>query len=237
MSTPGKLYLLPVPIHEESENRFIPEFNSSVVKRLTHFIAEDAKTARRFLKWFGYETISLAEISLLNEHTPASEMEGLLKALKNGQDIGLMSDAGCPGIADPGADVVKLAHKNGITVIPLVGPSSIVLSIMASGFNGQNFAFTGYLPIDKTAKIKRVKELEQIVHKQNQAQFFIETPYRNTAMLALLRSTLKPRTLLTVACDLTLPSKTLISRRVADWPTSVPDLHKRPAIFVVYAGQ
>lgn len=235
MSTPGKLYLLPVPIHEESENRFIPEFNSSVVKRLTHFIAEDAKTARRFLKWFGYETISLAEISLLNEHTPASEMEGLLKALKNGQDVGLMSDAGCPGIADPGADVVKLAHKNGITVIPLVGPSSIVLSIMASGFNGQNFAFTGYLPIDKTAKIKRVKELEQIVHKQNQAQFFIETPYRNEQLFDVLLEVLAPDTFLFIGKELTAPHQVVLSKSVAAWKkTPKPFLHKVPVVYGIY---
>lgn len=235
MSTPGKLYLLPVPIHEESENRFIPEFNSSVVKRLTHFIAEDAKTARRFLKWFGYETISLAEISLLNEHTPASEMEGLLKALKNGQDVGLMSDAGCPGIADPGADVVKLAHENGITVIPLAGPSSIVLSIMASGFNGQNFAFTGYLPIDKTAKIKRLKELEQIVHKQNQAQFFIETPYRNEQLFDVLLEVLAPDTFLFIGKELTAPHQVVLSKSVAAWKkTPKLFLHKVPVVYGIY---
>lgn len=235
MSTPGKLYLLPVPIHEESENRFIPEFNISVVKRLTHFIAEDAKTARRFLKWFGYETISLAEISLLNEHTPANEMEGLLKALKNGHDVGLMSDAGCPGIADPGADVVKLAHKNGITVIPLVGPSSIVLSIMASGFNGQNFAFIGYLPIDKTQKIRRLKELEQIVHKQNQAQFFIETPYRNEQLFDVLLEVLAPDTFLFIGKELSAPHQIVLSKSVAIWKkTPKPSLHKVPVVYGIY---
>jgi len=235
VSTPGKLYLLPVPIHEESENRFIPEFNISVVKRLTHFIAEDAKTARRFLKWFGYETISLAEISLLNEHTPANEMEGLLKALKNGHDVGLMSDAGCPGIADPGADVVKLAHKNGITVIPLVGPSSIVLSIMASGFNGQNFAFIGYLPIDKTQKIRRLKELEQIVHKQNQAQFFIETPYRNEQLFDVLLEVLAPDTFLFIGKELSAPHQIVLSKSVAIWKkTPKPSLHKVPVVYGIY---
>jgi 16S rRNA (cytidine1402-2'-O)-methyltransferase len=232
----GKLYLLPVPISEEGENRFIPDYNLALVKTLKHFIAEDAKTARRFLKWFGYDPISNAEITLLNEHTQGKEVESLLVDLLQGRDVGLMSDAGCPGIADPGADVVKMAHKKGILVIPLVGPSSIVLSIMASGFNGQNFAFVGYLPIEKPQKIKRIKELELLAGKQRQAQFFIETPYRNEQLLQTLLEVLAPQTILFIGKDLTSSNQFLVSKTIIDWKrTNKEELHKVPVVFGIYS--
>jgi 16S rRNA (cytidine1402-2'-O)-methyltransferase len=238
MGAYGKLYLLPVPISSgETENKFIPEYNFTVVSRLRHFIAEDAKTARRFLKWFRYPVIDQAEISLLNEHTPEKDLAGLLKLLTTGVDVGLMSDAGCPGIADPGAEVVRLAHQKGIEVLPLVGPSSIVLSIMASGFNGQNFAFVGYLPIDVAQKIKRIRELEQLSAKQRQAQFFIETPYRNGPLLETLLSTLKPATQLFVGKDITSPGQVLLAKPVSAWKTlAKPDLHKIPVVFGIYSS-
>lgn len=235
MSLPGKLYLLPVPISENADNRFIPDYNIQLIKSLRYFIAEDAKTARRFLKWVGYEAISEADIMLLNEHTGGQEVEDLLKNLITGHNVGLMSDAGCPGIADPGAEVVRLAHKKGIEVIPLVGPSSIVLSIMASGFNGQNFAFTGYLPIEKPQKIKRIKELEQLAMKQNQAQFFIETPYRNEQMFDTLLEVLSPETLLFVGKDITSPNQFLLSKTVRAWKAGAkPQMHKVPVVFGIY---
>ncbi len=231
----GKLYLLPVPIVEENGQKFIPQYNAEIVKTLTKFIAEDAKTARRCLKGFGYTTIQEAEILLLNEHTKSGEIGILLKPLLEGRNVGLMSDAGCPGIADPGADVVKLAHQKGIEVIPLVGPSAIVLSIMASGFNGQNFAFVGYLPIEKPQKIKRLKELEQLALKQNQAQFFIETPYRNEQMLETILETLAPQTLLFIGRDITASKQFLVSKTVADWKKGVKlNMHKVPVVYGVY---
>ncbi len=235
MSPTGKLYLLPVPITEEGGHRHIPAYNSEIIQKLNLFIAEDAKTARRFLKGFAYPNLQDAEILLLNEHTKNNDIASLITPLLQGRDLGLMSDAGCPGIADPGAEVVLLAHKKGIEVIPLVGPSSIVLSIMASGFNGQNFAFVGYLPIDKAPKIKRIKELETLALKQNQAQFFIETPYRNEQIFETLLETLAPQSLLFVGKDITSPTQYLISKTVAEWKKSPkPALHKVPVVFGIY---
>ncbi len=235
MSQYGKLYLLPVPISEEGVNNFIPDFNLTVVKGLTHFIAEDAKTARRFLKWFGYPKIENAEIALLNEHTKNNNVSGLLQPLLDGKDMGLMSDAGCPGIADPGAEVVKLAHQKNIEVVPLAGPSSIVLSIMASGFNGQNFAFVGYLPIEKPLRLKRIKELENLALKHKQAQFFIETPYRNDQLFDALTNSLSPETLIFIGKDLTGPNQFMSSKTVFDWKTSArPEINKVPVVFGIY---
>ncbi len=235
MNQYGKLYLLPVPINEESENNFIPEYNFTIVKGLTNFIAEDAKTARRFLKWFGYPKIEMAEILLLNEHTKGNTVAELLQPLLEGKDVGLMSDAGCPGIADPGAEVVKLAHQKNIEVIALTGPSSIVLSIMASGFNGQNFAFVGYLPIDKPVRAKRLKELEMLAVKHKQAQFFIETPYRNDQLLESLLNTLSPETLVFIGKDITGPDQFMQAKTVFEWKTSAkPAINKVPVVFGIY---
>ena len=235
MSAFGKLYLLPVPIANEGGYEFIPNANATIIQSLKKFIAEDAKTARRFLKGFGYSDLPSAELFLLNEHTKSGEISSLLKPLLLGENVGLMSDAGCPGIADPGADVVKLAHKQGIHVVPLVGPSSIVLSIMASGFNGQNFAFVGYLPIDKIEKTKRLKDLEQTMIKNDQAQFFIETPYRNEQLFESLLSTLSPNTLLFVGCDITSANQFLVSKSISEWKNAQhPSFHKVPIVFGIY---
>jgi 16S rRNA (cytidine1402-2'-O)-methyltransferase len=231
----GKLYLLPVPISDEAVNNFIPEYNLTIVKSLTNFIAEDAKTARKFLKWFGYPKIEAAEIILLNEHTKTNNVLELIQPLLDGKNVGLMSDAGCPGIADPGADVVKLAHQKNIEVIPLVGPSSIVLSIMASGFNGQNFAFVGYLPIDKHQRLKRIKELEQFAVKNNQAQFFIETPYRNEQLLEALLTSLSPETRIFIGKDITGANQFMQSKTVFEWIKSAkPNVNKVPVVFGIY---
>ncbi len=235
MSHFGKLYLLPVPISDEQEQNYLPEYNIRVVQGLKKFIAEDAKIARRFLKRFGYKTLDEAEISLLNQHTEKNEIPGFLSFLKQGLDMGLMSDAGCPGIADPGAEVVKLAHQAGIEVVPLVGPSSIVLSIMASGFNGQNFAFIGYLPIEKGPKAKRIKELEQLALKHDQAQFFIETPYRNEQLFELLLEQLSPQSKLFIGKDICSPNQSLLAKTVAQWKTGIkPAMHKIPVVFGIY---
>lgn len=235
MSQYGKLYLLPVPISDDVANNFIPDYNLTIVRGLTDFIAEDAKTARKFLKWFGYPKIEAAEILLLNEHTKTNNVLELIQPLLEGKDVGLMSDAGCPGIADPGAEVVKLAHQKNIEVIPLVGPSSIVLSIMASGFNGQNFAFVGYLPIDKPLRLKRIKELELLAIKHQQAQFFIETPYRNEQLFEALLSSLSPETRIFIGKDIAGANQFLQSKTVFEWAKSAkPNINKVPVVFGIY---
>lgn len=235
MKQSGKLFLIPVPIADENAGNFIPEYNGNIVKSLRHFIVEDAKTARRFLKFYGYSPIDAAQLYLLNEHTAAGDVSGLLKPLLAGEDVGLMSDAGCPGIADPGAEVVEMAHKKNIDVIPLVGPSSIVLSIMASGFNGQNFSFAGYLPIDKNARHKKIKELETLATKQSQAQFFIETPYRNDQLFESLLNSLSPQTRLFIGKNISGPGQFLKTKSITEWKQNGnPGLSKVPVVFGIY---
>lgn len=229
------LYLFPTTLSEADIDLVLPKYNIDLIKGIKFFIAEDAKTARRFLKLCGYPTIQEAEIALLNEHTESNSVSELLRPLQQGQDIGLMSDAGCPGIADPGAEVIALAHKKGMKVVPLVGPSSIVLTIMASGFNGQNFAFNGYLPIEKDKRVKRIKELEMLAGKHKQAQYFIETPYRNIQMLSDLLSALSPSTQLCIASNLTDTSQEVRTRSVAEWKkVETPVVNKIPIVFGIY---
>ncbi|HSH68041.1 MAG TPA: SAM-dependent methyltransferase, partial [Bacteroidia bacterium] len=169
----------------------------------------------------------------LNQHTPSQEISGYLKALSEGKNIGVISEAGCPGVADPGAEVVAIAHERHIRVIPLVGPSSILLALMASGFNGQSFTFHGYLPKERSERIKKLKELEKATQK-GQTQLFIETPYRNTHLLDDILQTCESTTLLCIACDITLPTEFIKTRRIAEWKKHIPDIHKKPTIFLVY---
>lgn len=237
MTQKGILYLLPVTLGESELDRVIPLFNKTIINELICFIAEDAKNARRFLKQCQYPDISKAEILLLNEHTKHQNKHELIQPLLEGKNMGLMSDAGCPGIADPGADIVRLAHSQQIKVVPLVGPSSIVLTIMASGFNGQNFAFNGYLPIDKGPRLKRIKELESLALKNRQAQFFIETPYRNNQLFDDLLKTLQPNTLVCVAKNISLHDEVIISKSVKDWSSHEnQELHKQPTVFGIYVN-
>jgi 16S rRNA (cytidine1402-2'-O)-methyltransferase len=230
------LFLIPAPLGE-ADTPWLPEPERARVVHITHFVVEAEKTARKHLKALGVATpireLSMAE---LNEHTPPKDVAALLAPLKAGHDVGLISEAGCPAVADPGAQLVALAHEAGIPVVPLIGPSSILLALMASGANGQRFAFHGYLPVDGAERVKAIKTLEKQSREADQTQVFIETPYRNNALLATLRETLMPATRLAVACDLTLPNQVIVSRRVADWPKQAPDLHKRPTIFLLYAG-
>ncbi len=232
----GTLYLIPAPLSDAPLEQVMPAYNQQVVAGLNHFIAEDAKLARRFLKRCGYVNLQEADIQLLNEHSKSSWLANLMEPLLNGHNVGLMSDAGCPGIADPGADVIALAHSKNIPVVPLVGPSAIVLAIMASGFNGQNFAFNGYIPIDKSARTRRLRELEAVALKQQQAQFFIETPYRNNQLLNDMLGTLLPGTRLCIARDVTAPHQSLKTKTVAEWKKQTPDLHKVPVVFGIYKG-
>ena len=235
MSTKGTLYLLPVGLGESNLEDVLPKRNLDLIKTLTYFVAENAKEARAFLKQCAYPEISRAELSLINQHVKTDELNSFLEPLLKGHDMGLMSDAGCPGIADPGAEIIKLAHKKEIKVVPLVGPSSIVLSIMASGFNGQNFAFNGYLPIDKTERAKRMKELEQFTVKFKQAQFFIETPYRNGTLFEDLLKTLQPNTYLLVATNITLGDECILVKPISAWKKcETPDFYKKPTVFGLY---
>lgn len=235
MQTLGRLYLLPVGLGECNLEDVLPKRNLDLVKTLTYFIAENAKEARAFLKQCAYPEISRAQLSLVNQHVKTDELNSFLAPLLQGHDMGLMSDAGCPGIADPGAEIIQLAHKKGIKVVPLVGPSSIVLSIMASGFNGQNFAFNGYLPIDKNDRSKRIKELEQLSVKYKQAQFFIETPYRNGNLFEDLLKTLQPNTLLLVATHITLGDESILVKPVSVWKKhTAPEFYKKPTVFGIY---
>ncbi|WZL89166.1 SAM-dependent methyltransferase [Salinimicrobium sp. 3283s] len=238
MSSPfsysGKLYLLPTTLGDNEPLEVLPATVQHQVERLDIFIAENEKTARRAIKKLvpGKSQPSL-QFFILNKHTDPAEVSGFLEACKTGKDVGLLSEAGCPGVADPGAEVVKIAHREGIQVVPMVGPSSILLAMMASGMNGQNFAFNGYLPIDKAARKGEIKNLEKISHEKNQAQSFIETPYRNNKMLEDLTQVLHPGTRICIACDLTLPTEFIVTKTAADWRKTKVDLHKRPTIFIL----
>lgn len=235
MQAHGTLYLLPVGLGECNLEDVLPKRNLELIKTLTYFIAENAKEARAFLKQCAYPEISRAQLSLINQHTKLDELNTFLAPLLQGHHMGLMSDAGCPGIADPGADIIKLAHHKGIKVVPLVGPSSIVLSIMASGFNGQNFAFNGYLPIEKVERCKRIKELEQFCTKFKQAQYFIETPYRNGNFFEDILKTLNGNTLLLVATNITLSDECIQVKPVSAWKKiNAPDFYKKPTVFGIY---
>ena len=232
----GTLFLIPAPLGDESI-AWLPASEATKVLHIRHFVVEAEKTARKHLKALGVTTpIRELAMNTLNEHTKPADVAALLAPLLAGEDVGLISEAGCPAVADPGAQLVALAHERGIRVAPLIGPSSILLALMASGANGQCFAFHGYLPVDATEKAKVVKELEQRSRQRNETQVFIETPYRNNALLQQLRETLAPSTRLAVACDLTLPTETIVSRLVKDWPHDAPDFHKRPAIFILHAA-
>jgi 16S rRNA (cytidine1402-2'-O)-methyltransferase len=196
---------------------------------------ENEKTARKFIKSICPEKVQASlNLSALNKHTKDSEYKKMIQDCLEGKNVGLMSEAGCPGVADPGAVIVKLAHEKGIQVVPLVGPSSILLAIMASGMNGQSFAFNGYIPIDASEKKVAIKNLEKLSIIKNQSQLFIETPYRNNKMLEDILSCLHPETYLCVACDITLPTEYIKTMRVVNWKKTKVDLHNRPTIFIIH---
>jgi len=240
MTTPntpkGKLYLVPTTLGAfETIDRVIPDYNTQIVHGLDIFIVEQVRTARRFLSKLKHPVdIDNIVFYELNKHTDESEVFSYLYDVSQGKSLGLLSEAGTPCIADPGAAVVKIAHELGMKIIPLVGPNSIILSLMASGFNGQNFAFHGYLPIDKSALSKKLKSIEQTAYKSDQTQIFIETPYRNNQMLTTILKVCSPGTMLCVATDLTLATETINTFSVSDWKRKKPDFHKRPSVFLIY---
>lgn len=231
----GKLYLIPTTLGENNPDDVLPQTVKRAIDFIGTYIVENEKTARKFIKAIHPEKVQAdLKISLLNKRTEATEHKAMLSPCLNGENIGLMSEAGCPGVADPGAVIVKLAHENGIQVVPLVGPSSILLAMMASGMNGQSFAFNGYLPIDKGEKKSALKSFENLSNSKNQSQIFIETPYRNNKLMEDLVQTLQPNTLLCIAADITLPTEYIKTLRVADWKKTKVDLHNRPTIFIIH---
>ena len=236
----GKLYLIPITLSNPGETTVVPEdVLPQTIKRtidfVDYYIVENEKTARKFIKSIHPEKKQPdLKISVLNKHTDFAEHNEFIQPLLRGENIGLMSESGCPGVADPGAVIVKLAHEKGIQVVPLVGPSSILLALMASGMNGQSFAFNGYLPIDKNDKKQALKNFERLSQDKNQSQLFIETPYRNNKLMEDLLQILQPSTLLCVACDITLPTEFINTKTVNEWKIEKADLHKRPCIFIIH---
>ena len=231
---PHTLYLIPVTLGDTPVERSLPSYNKEIILSLRHFIVENTRSARRFLKQTDPAIdIDALTFYTLNQHTTREELAGFLEPLQKGHSMGLLSEAGCPAVADPGADVVALAQQKGISVRPLVGPSSILLSLMASGLNGQNFAFLGYLPIDSNQRIKMLKQMEQHIYTNHQTQLFIETPYRNQKMLQDILNTCRADTRLCIAADITLPTEEIRTRRVADWRKNIPELSKRLCIFAL----
>ncbi|GHT14934.1 S-adenosylmethionine-dependent methyltransferase [Bacteroidia bacterium] len=231
----ASLFLIPVTLGETAIPKVLPPYNKAVILSLGHFIVENERTARRFLKQTEPDIdIDVLTFYTLNKHTSKEELSGFLKPIADGHSVGIISEAGCPAIADPGADIVAIAQQKNIRVIPLVGPSSILLALMASGFNGQSFAFQGYLPIDNDQRIKTLKNLELRVYSENQTQLFIETPYRNGKLVEDILKTCKPATKLCIAADITLESEFIKTKSIMEWKKQIPELSKRPCIFALY---
>lgn len=230
------LYLIPVSLGGNDLSRVLPSYNKEVILSIRHFIVEEVRTARRFLKQVE-RTIDIDSLTFypIGKHSDQSRVSSYLVPLRKGLPVGVISEAGCPAVADPGADVVAIAQREGLKVVPLVGPSSILLSVMASGFNGQSFAFHGYLPIDAAARAKRLRQLEARAAAENQTQLFIETPYRNAKLFADICSACGERTRLCVAAGLTTNKEYIRTRTIGEWKRSgLPDLGKIPAIFLIY---
>ncbi|MBU3012095.1 SAM-dependent methyltransferase [Polaribacter vadi] len=231
----GKLYLIPTTLGEETEPlEVMPISVKKIIEEINYYIVENEKSARRFIKKIAPKKPQPnLTIKLIDKYAVEEETQTYLDVCAQGFNVGLLSEAGVPAIADPGASIVKLAHQKNIQVVPLVGPSSILMAMMSSGFNGQNFAFNGYLPIDKGERKRAIKDLERISIDKNQSQIFIETPYRNEKMFADLKANLSPQTNLCIAADITLSSEYIKTMAIKDWKHQQPNLHKRPAIFII----
>lgn len=231
----GKLFLIPTTLGNNEPLEVLPITVKQIIDTIDTFIVENDKTARHFIKRISPDKSQPAlKMFHLNKFTEQSEIPNFLKPCLNGINVGLLSEAGCPGVADPGADVVKIAHQKNIKVVPLVGPSSILMALMSSGMNGQSFAFNGYLPIDKGERKIELKRLERLSFEHNQSQIFIETPYRNNKMLEDLVSVLDQNTHVCVACDITLPTEFIKTLSANSWKKNIVDLHKRPTIFIIH---
>ncbi|MDD5892521.1 MAG: SAM-dependent methyltransferase [Bacteroidales bacterium] len=234
MTNKGKLYLIPSPLGDNQPSEVLPEMVFETIGRIRTYVVEEVRTARRFLSRAGLKgKIDTLEFHELNEHTSSEQIEGYLGLFERGEDIGLISEAGLPAVADPGAQLVALCHKRGIEVIPLVGPSSLMLALMASGLNGQSFAFCGYIPAKSDERKSRLKVLEKVSSQLNQTQIIIETPYRNDSLLADILSVCNPSTRLCIAADLTLPTAYIRTASIGDWKKNVPTIGKRPCVFLL----
>jgi len=230
----AKLYLIPTTLGDTSIERVLPPDLTKVINSVTVFIVENLRTARRFLKKVNPDIV-IDDLTFfeLNQHTDPKELSRFLEPNRRGLDIGIISEAGCPGVADPGADVVKIAHTRNIQVVPLVGPSSILLALMASGMSGQNFAFNGYLPIKNPEKAMQIKMLEHRMQTEGQTQIFIEAPYRNAQLLDNLLKNCDPLTLLCIAVDITMDTEFILCKPMSWWKNNIPEIQKRPAIFMI----
>lgn len=237
----GKLYLIPVTLGDtsttspEDVTKVLPSYNCEVILKIKHFVVENIRSARRFLKAteksIDIDTLTFYE---LNQHTDRKTIGDFLKPIEDGFDVGIISEAGCPAIADPGADVVSLAQKNGFDVVPLVGPSSIIMSVMASGFNGQSFAFNGYLPVENDLRTKKIRQLENKVYNDDQTQIFIETPYRNQKMIEAILKTCRPETKFCIASGITGENEFIKTKTISEWKKSpVLEIGKIPTIFLI----
>ncbi len=236
---PGTLYLIPCTLGDTPAEQVLPQHVINIARSLQHYVVEQAKTSRQFLSALKHEQpIQSLHFATLNEHTEARELPELLAPLLAGHDVGIISEAGCPGIADPGAELVNLAHRKGIRVVPLVGPSSILMALMASGMNGQCFAFHGYLPKEESERNKAISRLETESAQRNQTQLFIETPYRNEKLFSALLAQCRPQTLLCVATDVSLPGEQIQTLTVAQWKAQpIPQLNKRPSLFLLLTNR
>jgi 16S rRNA (cytidine1402-2'-O)-methyltransferase len=233
----GTLYMVPVTLGDDNLSYVIPADVMQLVMSLEYFVVENEKSARRFLGLVKtYKPVRELNFQLLNEHSAEKDLPALIAPLIAGHNVGMLSEAGCPGIADPGAMLAALAHRKGIKVVPLVGPSSILLGLMASGFNGQQFTFLGYLPSDKAARVNKLKEIEKQSQRLNETQIFIETPYRNQHMLEDILASCAANTKLCIARNVSLESEFVVSKTIAEWKKSeLPDLHKQPTVFLLLA--
>ena len=235
METNTALYLIPVTLGDTPINQVLPDYNHDIIVNIKHFIVENIRSARRFLKQVE-KAIDIDELTFyeLNRHTDRKIIGEYLQPLAQGQSVGIISEAGCPAIADPGADVVAIAQARGIKVVPLVGPSSIIMSLMGSGFNGQSFAFNGYLPVDVPGRIKALKKLENKVYNEDQTQIFIETPYRNTKMMETMLQALRPATKICIAAGITTPQELIVTKTVEKWKKGpLPAFEKIPCVFLI----
>ena len=236
MTLEKALYLIPVTLGETEIRNVLPDYNHDVIVGIKHFIVENIRSARRFLKKVE-KSIDIDQLTFyeLNRHTDRKIIGEYLKPLEQGQAVGIISEAGCPAIADPGADVVAIAQSRGFKVVPLVGPSSIIMALMGSGFNGQSFAFNGYLPVDLAGRAKALKKLENKVYNEDQSQIFIETPYRNSKMLETMLSALRPDTKICLAAGITTEQEFIVTKTVEKWKKSkMPDFEKVPCVFLIY---
>ncbi len=235
MNERGKLYLIPTTLGDTSEvGDVLPTSVNQIINTIDEYVVENEKSARHFLKKMGIKK-SLQEIILhpIDQHVKSTEIASYLNNIDQGKNIGVLSEAGCPAVADPGSEVVKIAHRKNIEVIPLVGPSSILLALMASGFNGQNFTFNGYLPKERGERILKLKDIERLAHRKNQTQIFIETPYRNLHLLEDILSSCEPSTQLCIGTDITLSTQFIKTKSISEWKKKLPDIYKKPTIFLI----